>query len=46
MAKMGDFIMSVEELFEAGLSVEEIAKRLGVPVPVVEETLKWIKNNM
>jgi orotate phosphoribosyltransferase-like protein len=41
MAKMQEFIMQVEELYDAGLSVEEIAKRLNVTVPLVHETIKW-----
>ena len=39
---MKDFLLNVEDLYEAGLSIEEIAKRLGVDVPLVESAFKWI----
>lgn len=40
--RMKDIIFEVEELQEAGLSIEEIAKRLHIPVPAVGEMLAWI----
>lgn len=43
MPKMQDFILSVEELADAGLSLEEIAKRLNTDVPVIEKVLTWIE---
>ena len=45
MAKMADFLISVEELYDAGLSIEEIAQRLGVDVPLVENAFKWMNSN-
>ena len=39
---MKDILFQVEELQEAGLPIEEIAKRLHIPVPAVDEMLKWI----
>ena len=41
--RMKDLLIDVEELHEAGLSIEEIAKRVQVPVPAVADILKWIE---
>lgn len=40
--RMKDLLIDVEELHDAGLSIEDIAKRVQVPVPSVVEMLKWI----
>jgi len=45
MAKMADFLISVEELYDAGLSIEQIAERLKVPVPLIEDAFKWMTNH-
>ena len=42
MVKMADFLISVEELYDAGLSIEQIAERLNVPVPLIENAFKWL----
>lgn len=39
---MKDIILQVEELYDAGLSIEEIAARLHIPVPAIGEMLNWI----
>lgn len=40
--RMKDILFQVEELHDAGLSIEEIAKRLHIPVPAIDEMLNWI----
>jgi orotate phosphoribosyltransferase-like protein len=39
---MKDVLLDVEELHEAGLSIEEIAKRLHIDVPVVVSMFEWM----
>ena len=41
--RMKDLLIDVEELYDAGLSIEDIAKRVQVPVPAVVDMLKWIE---
>jgi len=40
--RMKDILFEVEQLQEAGLSIEEIAERLHIPVPAIDEMFKWI----
>jgi Mn-dependent DtxR family transcriptional regulator len=39
---MKDVLFQVEELHEAGLSVQEIAERLKMDVPVVLSMFEWM----
>lgn len=39
---MKDVLLDVEELHDAGLSIEEIAKRLHIDVPVVISMFEWL----
>jgi Mn-dependent DtxR family transcriptional regulator len=40
--RMKDVLFQVEELHEAGLSVQEIAERLKMDVPVVVSMFEWM----
>ena len=40
--RMKDVLFQVEELHEAGLSVQEIAERLNMDVPVVISMFEWM----
>ena len=42
---MKDVLFEVELLYEAGMTIEEIANRLHIAVPVVNDMLKWIANH-
>jgi orotate phosphoribosyltransferase-like protein len=39
---MKDILFQVDELHEAGLSVEEIARRLNLDVPVIISMFEWL----
>jgi len=40
--RMKDLLIDVEEMHEAGLSIEEIAKRLNMDVPVIMSMFEWM----
>lgn len=42
MGKMKDVVNQVEEFYDAGLSVEEIATRMNMSVPVIQDIFKWL----
>lgn len=42
MGKMKDVVNQVEEFYEAGLDVNEIATRMNMSVPVIQDIFKWL----